>query len=141
MRIRYWVCLPALLLAGCASGPPADVLRSAERRELTQIEKTSLTVSLAQTLKDPGSTQFKWVPIIVLEREGVTDYCGLVNGRNSYGGYTGFEKFYAQLYKNPKGEFNRGQIRLIASSVDNVSVMATNGACDQFGYTDFSQAK
>jgi hypothetical protein len=84
MRIRYWLCLPALLLGGCASGPPADVLRSAERRELTQIEKASLTVSLAQTLKDPGSAQFKWVPIIVLEREGVTDYCGLVNGRNSY---------------------------------------------------------
>jgi hypothetical protein len=132
--------LAALTLSACGTaGPGAQILSAAERRELTSIEKASLQNGLARTLKDPGSAQFKWLPVVVLERDGITDYCGLVNSRNSYGGYVGFQKFYAQLYKNQKGEFTRGEIRLIAS--DNVMVIATNGACEQYGYIDFDGVK
>jgi hypothetical protein len=137
MNIKNAAVLIALALAGCVtSGPSADLLKSAERRELTLTEKASLTLSLSQTLKDPGSAQFKWLPVVVLMRDGITDYCGFVNGRNSYGGYTGFQKFYAQLIKNPKGDFSSGVIRLIAS--DDVMTIAANGACDGYGYTDAS---
>lgn len=140
MRFRNWGCVVAMLLSGCATaGPAPEALGAAEKRELTPIEKASLTAALAQTLKDPGSAQFKWVPVIMLEREGVFDYCGLVNGRNAYGGYVGFQKFYAQLFKNDKGLFTRGLIRIIAS--DEVGAMATDGLCEKHGYTDFSQAK
>jgi hypothetical protein len=140
MRCRNWAYVAAMFLGGCGTvGPPSEVLSSAERRELTPIEKASLTGSLAQTLKDPGSAQFKWVPVIMLEREGVYDYCGLVNGRNAYGGYVGFQKFYAQLFKNDKGSFTRGLIRTIAS--DDVGTMATDGLCEKHGYIDFSQAR
>jgi hypothetical protein len=140
MRFRNWACVSAMFLSGCGTaGPPPEALNSAERRELTPIEKASLTVALAQTLKDPNSAQFKWGPVIMLEREGVFDYCGLVNSRNAYGGYVGFQKFYAQLFKNDKGQFTRGLIRTIAS--DDVNIMATDGLCEKHGYTDFSQAK
>lgn len=37
-----------------------------------------------QQLKDPDSAQFK----------DVKGQCGLVNSKNSYGGYTGFKRFY-----------------------------------------------
>jgi hypothetical protein len=140
MRLVAGGLLAALLLAGCGTaGPALETLSAAERRELTPVEKASLTISLAQTLKDPGSAQFRWMPIIMLQREGITDYCGLVNGRNSYGGYTGFQKFYAQLFKNDKGQFTKGLIRLIASG--DVEVIATDGQCEKYGYLDFAQAR
>jgi hypothetical protein len=130
----------ALLLGGCGTpGPTLETLNAAEKRELTPIEKVTLASSLAQTLKDPGAAQFKWMPVTMLQREAVTDYCGLVNGRNSYGGYTGYQKFYAQLFKDGKGQFTKGLIRLIASG--DVETMATDGQCEKYGYVDFSLAK
>jgi hypothetical protein len=75
----------------------------------------------------------------MLEREGIFDYCGYVNGHNSYGGYVGFQKFYAQISKNDKGQFTRGLIRTIAS--DDVGTMATDGLCEKHGYADLSQAR
>ena len=133
MRLGNGIWLIALLVSGCGTpGPSLETLNSAEKRELTPTEKAALSVTLAQTLKDPGSAQFKWVPITVLERDGINDYCGLVNGRNSYGGYTGYQKFYAQLVKNEKGQFTRGLIRTIASG--EVETMATDGLCEKYGY-------
>jgi hypothetical protein len=133
MRLGNGIWLIALLVSGCGTpGPSLETLNSAEKRELTPIEKASLTVTLAQTLKDPGSAQFKWLPIIVMEREGINDYCGLVNGRNSYGGYTGYQKFYAQLVKNEKGQLTRGLIRAIASG--EVETIVVDGACEKYGY-------
>jgi hypothetical protein len=140
MKLADGAFLAALLLGGCGTaGPTLETLSAAEKRELTPVEKASLTISLAQTLKDTGSAQFRWMPVTLLQREGITDYCGLVNGRNSYGGYTGYQKFYAQLFKNEKGQFTRGLIRLTASG--DVEVMATDGQCEKYGYVDFGQAK
>jgi hypothetical protein len=140
MRAKNLTYVSLVLLCGCSkAGPPSELLSAAERRELTPIEKASLTGALAQTLKDPNAAQFKWVPVIMLEREGIFDYCGYVNGRNSYGGYVGFQKFYAQISKNDKGQFTRGLIRTIAS--DDVGTMATDGLCEKHGYVDLSQAR
>jgi hypothetical protein len=142
MHFRPWVGIAfAISLSACGTpGPSLETLNSVERRELSQSEKAALASVFAQTLKDPGSAQFKWLPVIMLERDGATyDYCGLVNGRNSFGGYAGFQKFYAQIRKNDKGAFTRGLVRTIAS--DDVSVIATDGLCEKHGYTDFSQAR
>ena len=53
------------------------------------------------------------MPVILTERDGVTDYCGLVNGKNSYGGYTGFVRFYAHLTKSEKGQFLKAELRAV----------------------------
>jgi hypothetical protein len=141
MKGKTWTYIsPVLLLCSCSTaGPPPELLAATERRELTPVEKVSLTSALALTLKDPGSAQFKWVPVIMLEREGIFDYCGLVNGRNSYGGYVGFQKFYAQISKNDRGQFTKGLIRTVAS--DDVGTIATDGLCEKHGYADLSQAR
>ncbi len=140
MRFRNAFLLAATLMCGCAStSQPTEQVSSASKRELTPIEKASLTGALSQTLKDPGAAQFKWMPIVLLERDGITDYCGLVNSKNSYGGYEGFQKFYAHLNKNDKGEFTRGLIRTIAS--DEVSIAVAHDLCVKYGYMDFSQAR
>jgi hypothetical protein len=137
MRLSF-APLTAIFLCGCA-GQPTERVLSAPKRELAPAERAALATTLSQTLKDPGSAQFKWMPIVLLERDGITDYCGLLNGRNTYGGYVGYQKFYAQLNRNDKGEYIRGQIRITAS--DEVSIAVANDVCDKFGYTDFSQAR
>jgi hypothetical protein len=63
-----------------AKAPPEQVLEAAKK-------------SLADTLKDPGSAQFRNVRFVEY-LEGVV-VCGDVNGKNSYGGYVGFRDFVA----------------------------------------------
>lgn len=98
---------------------------------------------IASKMKDPSAAQIKWMPVIPQERDGVTHYCGLVNGKNSYGGYIGFLRFYAQLRLNPKGQYDLADARLFEEAnrepnfIDNRWM---NGICEQFGYSDFSLA-
>jgi hypothetical protein len=103
MRRIYCAFALTMLLAGCSglNQPTAQVIASA-KRELTPAEKLSFAPVLAAGLKDPSAAQFKWMPVVLTERDGITDYCGLLNGKNSYGGYTGFVRFYAQLKKMTK---------------------------------------
>lgn len=54
------------------------------------MESTKQTV--ADTLKDPSSAQFK--SVVVYNGGKQRTVCGEVNGKNSYGGYVGFKKFY-----------------------------------------------
>jgi hypothetical protein len=133
------------LLAGCSglSQPTAQVI-AAPRRELTPAEKLSFVPVLAAGLKDPSAAQFKWMPVVLTERDGITDYCGLVNGKNSYGGYTGFVRFYAQLRKDDKVQFVKATLRSIESPNREPNALDPrwlNGICEQFGYEDFGQAK
>ena len=89
-------------------------------------------------------TQFKWMPVILTERDGITDYCGLVNGKNSNGGDTGFVHFYAHLTKNEKGRFVKAARRAVEPAnreTNFIDPRWLNGICEQFGYDDFSLAK
>jgi len=112
-RICYAFALTTLL-TGCSglNQPTAQVI-AAPKRELTPAERLSFAPVLAAGLKDPSAAQFKWMPVILTERDGITDYCGLVNGKNSYGGYTGFVRFYAQLKKDDKGQFVKATLRSV----------------------------
>jgi hypothetical protein len=118
---RIWCAITlTTLLAGCSglNQPTAQVI-AAPRRELTPVEKLSFVPVLAAGLKDPSAAQFKWMPVILTERDGITDYCGLVNGKNSYGGYTGFVRFYAQLQKDDKGQFVKATLRSMSRRTEN----------------------
>jgi PBP1b-binding outer membrane lipoprotein LpoB len=133
------------LLASCSglSQPTATVM-SAPKRELTAAEKLSFAPVLSSGLKDPSAAQFKWMPVILTERDGITDYCGLVNGKNSYGGYTGFVRFYAHLTKNEKGQFVKAELRAVEPpnrETNFIDPRWLNGICEQFGYDDFSLAR
>src|SRR5258705_8059410 len=89
MKRIYCAFALTTLLAGCAGlKQPTATVMSAPKRELTAAEKLSLAPVLSAGLKDPSAAQFKWMPVSLIERDGITDYCGLVNGKNSYGGDT-----------------------------------------------------
>lgn len=150
MKIRFAMLAMGLVLSGCATTPPPH----SETRQLSATEKEALRRSLSQTLKDPDSAQFKWMPAVVAKKDAPLDspigYCGLVNGKNSYGGYVGFKRFYATITRNAKGEYDRGLIQHIegrpntfggTSTVsDAIETGAMEGSCEAWGYVDFSAA-
>jgi hypothetical protein len=132
-----------LMVGGCATtGPSPDEL--AKARELTAPEKAALGRIIAASLKDPGAAQFRWMPIIDRTRDGITDYCGLVNSKNSFGGYSGFVRFYVQLSKDDSGMFMRAAVRAIEPPNRETNLLDPrwmNGICENFGYRDFDQAR
>jgi hypothetical protein len=72
-----------------------------ELRDLTAVEKQTLSKSLSKGLKDPASARFTWLKF-PKNIESVT-YCGMVNSKNSNGGYTGSMPFMAVVtVKNGK---------------------------------------
>jgi hypothetical protein len=145
MRGAYAAILTAVLTTGCTGfNQPTEQVAAAQKRELAPAEKAALAPVLSANLKDPAAAQFKWMPVVVTERDGITDYCGLVNGRNSYGGYTGFVRFYAHLVKDNKGQFTRALLREVQRPGEEINPLDPrwfNGICEKFGYDDFSQAK
>ncbi len=135
-----------LLTVGACSGvnQPTEQVSTASRRDLTPVEKLALTPIFSAALKDPNAAQFKWMPVVLTERDGITDYCGLVNGKNSYGGYAGFVRFYAQLKKDDKGQFTRATLREVEPpnrEINPLDPRWLNGICEKFGYDDFSGAR
>jgi hypothetical protein len=137
------VGLVALGLSACAGANQHRETAAAPKRELTAPERTALSRVLAESLKDPDAAKFKWMPVVLAERDGVSDYCGLVNGKNSYGGYTGYVHFYAQLQKDDKGQFTRATMRAVEEpnrEANPLDPRWMNGICEQFGYADFDLA-
>jgi hypothetical protein len=105
-------------LSGCtssASPPPAAASPEVTRpnllsRDLAPAEKTALTHSLSKTLKDPDSAKFDWGPVKYVQGSASTEYCGIVNAKNSYGGYTGYQMYHAIISLDPKGHYTSGSI-------------------------------
>jgi hypothetical protein len=139
----------SLSLAGCTT---VAVPAPTQTRLLSPAEKTALASSLSQTMKDPGAAQFKWMPVLVREGTDPIGYCGLINGKNSYGGYEGFKPFFATISKNSKGDFDRGAIQHIGGRkqtflgpdipIDEVvETGLTEGSCEKWGYPDVSSAQ
>lgn len=84
------IVLASLLLA-CA-GVSAQSVRPATDAEVQSIKQGSSTV-----LKDAISALYRDVQAISLGPEagdGIVAFCGLVNAKNSHGGYVGFQRFY-----------------------------------------------
>lgn len=55
-------------------------------------------------MKDPASAQFKHFRAYKDEQGGLNE-CGAVNGKNSYGGYTGFTPYHAVIMERSGGTY------------------------------------
>jgi hypothetical protein len=83
------------------------------------------------------------MPVVLRERDGITDYCGLLNGKNSYGGYTGYTRFYGHLRKDAGGHFTKIEVRAMEEANREPNIFDSswlNGICEDYGYIDFSLA-
>jgi hypothetical protein len=143
------IALLSSALAGCAT---VAIPAPTQTRALSPTEKTALAASLSQTMKDPGAAQFKWMPVLLREGDEPIGYCGLVNGKNSYGGYEGFHQFFAGIAKNAKGEYDHGAIKYIARRKnsflgpdvpisESVETGLAEESCQKWGYPDVSAAQ
>ena len=56
---------------------------------------TSAKSRLTAGFKDPNGAQYQGLFIALAGPGKVPTLCGSVNGKNSYGAYTGFRRFYA----------------------------------------------
>lgn len=83
----------ALTVAAGASARPLG-----ELRRLSDAEKGVVVRSVEEILKDADSAKFRW-----FQYNGHNHYCGQINGKNSYGGYTGYSHFLVDVEKDKEG--------------------------------------
>lgn len=96
------------LVSACTTGnyPSAPQAPKKPRQfvSLTQSERQMVERAIRQRLKDPNSAMFN--SIGGFGKSGVITVCGMVNARNSFGGYTGDQLFSTLLIRgDPK--YNR----------------------------------
>jgi hypothetical protein len=118
---------------------PAPGVQSAARRVLTQAEKDTVSRVISSRLKDSGA-KFIWAPLVVLDRGGFTDYCGLIDSKELPGGRNGFTKFYLQLrfeHADPRGKLDQVCLCAIANPLDSSSDEAVDSLCRRYGYGAF----
>jgi hypothetical protein len=133
------VAMIVATLSACASPNAIKPEEKYAEREFTDTEKQALAASLAESLTDPDA-RFKWMPVLLRPRpDGVTDYCGLVNGKNSFGAYSGYSVFYAWLRTDDTGRYGPAELRLVADGVPTQAVVAN--ICADYGYIDFGRAR
>lgn len=95
-------------------------------RKLTKNEIAAIEEAVKDQLKDPESARFKHSMYVA---NGKGEYCGLVNSKNSYGGYVGDTPFMVMLINNgrPKAGF-------IGIGGDDAVTQATIRLCHESGY-------
>lgn len=93
MRSAFMLVAVALWSSAAAAAQKSDLV------PLTDDDRQAVIAGVKASLKDPGSAEFRWLP--ARREDGV--YCGMVNARNSLGGYTGFTPFSVLILdlKNP----------------------------------------
>ncbi|MGA2891343.1 MAG: hypothetical protein ABSE22_00645 [Xanthobacteraceae bacterium] len=111
-------------------------------RDLLATEKATLGHVLSRTFKDPGSAQFQWGPVWYAPNTASTEYCGIVNSKNSYGAYTGYQMFHATLYPDAKGQYTSGTLDGILADNATGDQLKTNvhyeELCIEAGYGKLS---
>ena len=70
----------------------------AEARTMTAGEKRAVEAVVRDHLKDPRSAIFKHPEFRMPDDSGGAIYCGLVNSKNSYGGYAGYAIFQVGFF-------------------------------------------
>ncbi len=101
MKSPALALLALLALAGC------------EVTEQMAVEKA--TEMVASQLKDPSSAEFSDIKFIRNNEIGDTQYgylCGVVNSRNSFGGYTGGVRFLADMNYSKSGRIAVSNLEL-----------------------------
>ncbi len=108
--------------------------------DLTSKEKSLIVKSVKRVLKDADSAKFRWMklPDRINPKIFVEEYCGLVNAKNSYGAYTGFEPFSALVARHSTRPF---EVISVTLSGDGLSSENIASMCINSGYIDFESAE
>lgn len=127
------VLIGAALLAATALG--------AEARELSKKERTIVETAVKSSLKDPASATFKWLPLLP-SADPAQPYCGLVNAKNSYGGYVGDAPFLVMVVTEGGDKILHAVvIGMATGDPTDTDSQVTRSFCTDYGYGDFHLAK
>jgi hypothetical protein len=97
---------------------------------MTPQERAIVGADLASGLKDPAAAQFRWNRIGAPDDKGRAEYCAMINGKNSYGGYNGFQPFMGFVF------FQNGKIvgaKMVAIGDDAGGALAVVQDCRAYG--------
>lgn len=83
-----------LALAGCTTLPP-EMQKAGTPTTLTSDQVKIVQDGVRSRLKDPGSAMFSGEIRAAKAADGEITACGLVNAKNSFGGYVGSSLFIA----------------------------------------------
>lgn len=105
MRNRLLALFAAVTLTACANQPSQQELLNADFGPMPTTGQfvSAVEKAIKRRLKDPSSAQFDypyhahkgWFKPLLEKREYGWWTCGLVNAKNSFGGYTGYAHFVA----------------------------------------------
>ncbi len=79
--------LPACVSANMRASEQYIATKEWPRRDLNGREKAAVQAAVQGILRDPESARFQWLPYVDSPDK---IYCGLVNSKNGFGGYSGF---------------------------------------------------
>jgi hypothetical protein len=108
----------------------------AQSRAISDMERSLITSSYGQLLKDAGSAQYRMQPIPLSDNQkgGMFVYCFEVNAKNSYGGYAGYKTIIGMVTRL-NGKIT--SFRYDGNSDDDVRSYpgSTADMCRAFGYS------
>ncbi len=101
MEKSFLICVSAIATSMLVTIPA--VSQEKRIRAATAAETAAVKESMEERLKDPDSAKYSDI-VVSTKSDGNDIYviCGMVNAKNSYGGYSGKSWFYGALVKNPK---------------------------------------
>ncbi|MCR4347833.1 MAG: hypothetical protein NUV55_11620 [Sulfuricaulis sp.] len=107
-------------------------------RELLDQEKEIIANVVKDELLDSESAKFRWVP---LPKYGIEVYCGLVNSKNSFGGYAGWAPYVVSPVWFKQTMKGASVIGVGTSNDDSPATIAVMATCAKHGYTELFLAK
>ncbi len=108
-----------------------NVSANDKTRNLTNEEKEYVEKSVKAVLKDPESANFKHTKLVP-SNNAVDLYCGMVNSKNSFGGYTGFSAFIVGISTNKDNK--RVAVYLGPQEETDTAQQAVMKMCAKYGY-------
>ncbi|ELZ9706454.1 TPA: hypothetical protein ACKRKP_001889 [Proteus mirabilis] len=97
--------LPLLITFQSNASSKPNSEKNIEYRPLTQEEVTLIKESVEGIIKDPDSTKYILEDrVISIGGKEEVRYCGVINTKNSYGGYSGWLPFTSMMMVNKNNE-------------------------------------
>ncbi len=120
----------AAALTGCATTAPSDRVATTPYT-LNAEEMAAIDFGLRKSMKDPSSAIVGFMKAAKKDGTGVVYVCGHVNGKNSFGAYTGNQPYFGLMATVNAGErtlatFNVQRIGGTAKDADIVVFLCKN---------------
>jgi len=122
MRVSI-IALTALTVSACVPAEPTKP--PGQPYALSSKAVRAIQADVRQAMKDPDSARFGRIAAAI-DSDGVVTACGWVNGKNSYGGYTG-ELPFMGIYSLERGRYMLADIASASEASATVIVCRNRG--------------